>query len=91
MNRYLIIIGAFNTEEGAKVYAKKLEKDGYPSFIIEQVLSGEIKPVEPPKKARKTTKELYNEVMKLGLNGEERKKYLGNRHQEVQDYINKRH
>ena len=34
---------------------------------------------------------LYNEVMKLGLNGEERKKYLGNRYQEVQDYINKRH
>lgn len=83
----MIIIGAFTTEEKVKAYAKQLEKDGYPSFIIEHS-DAEIKTVQP---VRKTTKELYDEVMELGLNGEERKKYLGSRYEEVQNYINKKH
>lgn len=89
MNKYMIIIGAFSTENNAIKYAKQLEKDGYPTFIIEYE-NDTIKTVEKPTSNKKTTKQLYNEVMKLGLNGEDRKKYLGNRYDEVQTYINNR-
>lgn len=86
----MIIIGAFSSESNAIAYAKQLEKDGHPSFIIEHSEKG-IDPVEKPKPSKKTTKQLYDEVMKLGLNGEQRKKYLGSRYNEVQEYINKKH
>lgn len=90
MNKFMIIIGAFSSENGAIKYAKQLEKDGYPTFIIEYE-NDEIKEVKNSTSSKKTTKELVDEVMKLGLNGEERKKYLGNRYDEVQTYINSRH
>lgn len=82
----MIIIGAFSSEKEVKKYASQLSKDGYPSFIIEHSKNS-IDAVEK----RKTTKELYDEVMRLGLNGEERKQFLGERYEEVQKYINKKH
>ena len=82
---YKVQTGAFKNRKNADDMAQKLKKDGYDTYVI---FEGET----PAQTKRKSVKELYDEVMagKHG-DGEQRKKSLGNRYQEVQDYINKRH
>lgn len=82
----MIIIGAFSSKKEVQAYAKELEKQGHPSFIIEQKKDGTVET-----NGIKTTKELANEVMDKGLNGQARKDYLGHRFKEVQDYINRKY
>ena len=81
---YKVQTGAFKNRKNADDMARRLKNAGFDTYIIYEG-------VTPPKTKEKTVKELYDEVMagKHG-NGEQRKKSLGNRYQEVQDYINKR-
>lgn len=80
---YKVQVGAFKNRKNADNLARKLKNAGFDTYII---FEGET----PPQTKRKTVKELVDEVMagKHG-NGETRKKSLGNRYKEVQDYINK--
>lgn len=82
---YKVQTGAFKDRKNADDMARKLKNAGFDTYII---FEGET----PVSTKRKSVKELYDEVMagKHG-SGETRKKSLGNRSQEVQDYINKRH
>ena len=82
---YKVQTGAFKDRKNADDLARKLKNAGFDTYII---FEGET----PTPTKRKSVKELVDEVMdgKHG-NGEQRKKSLGNRYKEVQDYINKRH
>ena len=82
---YKVQTGAFKDRKNADDLARKLQNAGFDTYII-------FEGVTPPQTKTKTVKELVDEVMagKHG-SGETRKKSLGNRYKEVQDYINKRH
>ena len=82
---YKVQTGAFRDRKNADALARKLKNAGYDTYIVYEG-------VTPPATRQKTVKELYDEVMagKHG-SGETRKKSLGNRYNEVQNYINARH
>ena len=82
---YKVETGACRDRKDWNELARKLKNAGFNTYII-------FEGVTPSPTKQKSVKELYNEVMagKHG-SGETRKKSLGNRYKEVQDYINKRH